>query len=310
MKKNSKAKVRDYESYNAETFEYYGVLMKNGRIRIDTKRYKKFFDIPNKKIEHRFSQYYMPSKVHRSDYFCNMFYDAMEELKKLWKNEFVVALKALKTPSERECEAILAYGSDGILENDEVYMVANFEKNKRMAEYSYVKKAIFAQFLQTIMSRTDATLLKILVANGYKEGDYTREKADSFIQGCQKKENSKSWMEFTNYNIYNKLYLLWNFIKHNSKKAFNNLKKCYPDCLMDIKSTFENGDNCLNFIRISEETIMYALNNLPKFVDEVCEVAFGENVKDSKWDYDDYFINRAKDEIEMIQNPLGIPWYL
>lgn len=55
MKKTSKSIVKVYSKLNdsGTTLEYYGVLMKNGRARIDTKRYKKFFELPNSKIERR-----------------------------------------------------------------------------------------------------------------------------------------------------------------------------------------------------------------------------------------------------------------
>lgn len=37
---------------------------------------------------------------------------------------------------------------------------------------------------------------------------------------------------------------------------------------------------------------------------------FCENPTDAKWDYDDYFIENAKDEIEFVLNPLGLPDWL
>lgn len=75
MKKTSKSIVKVYSKLNDSrtTLEYYGVLMKNGRARIDTKRYKKFFELPNPKIERRKTVYYIPSKIHRNEYMCNRF---------------------------------------------------------------------------------------------------------------------------------------------------------------------------------------------------------------------------------------------
>ena len=51
---------------------------------------------------------------------------------------------------------------------------------------------------------------------------------------------------------------------------------------------------------------MDCLNNMHLFFDELCERAFGENVEDAQWDYDDYFLKQAKERIELITNPLDI----
>ena len=54
MKKNSKKIGKDYsklDQFNCvDDVEYYGVLLRDGRTKIDTKRYKKFFKIPDSKI--------------------------------------------------------------------------------------------------------------------------------------------------------------------------------------------------------------------------------------------------------------------
>ena len=72
MKKNSKKIGKDYsklDQFNCVgDVEYYGVLLRDGRTKIDTKRYKKFFKIPDSKIEIRKAVYYLPTKIHRNDY--------------------------------------------------------------------------------------------------------------------------------------------------------------------------------------------------------------------------------------------------
>ena len=62
MKKFSSKIVKDYSKYNSDSYEYYGLLIKDGRTRIDTKRYKKFFVLPDNKIEHRKTVYYVQQK--------------------------------------------------------------------------------------------------------------------------------------------------------------------------------------------------------------------------------------------------------
>lgn len=87
MKKNSKKTIKLYDENAYDQLDYYGVLMKNGRARIDTKRYKKFFNIPDSKIEHRKTVYYIPTKIHRLDYYCNVFRDFLSTLKDEWNTQ-------------------------------------------------------------------------------------------------------------------------------------------------------------------------------------------------------------------------------
>ena len=70
MKKLSKTIKKDYTKLENEYSNrgYYGLFMKSGRVKLDTKRYKKFFKLPDNKIEHRKSVYYTPSRIHRHDY--------------------------------------------------------------------------------------------------------------------------------------------------------------------------------------------------------------------------------------------------
>ena len=75
MKKKSKVIGKDYDKLEKNNLcgriDYYGLIAKDGRIKIDTKRYKKFFAIPDSKIENRHSVYYLPTKQHRL-FFSNL----------------------------------------------------------------------------------------------------------------------------------------------------------------------------------------------------------------------------------------------
>ena len=92
MKKKSKVIGKDYDKLDKDNLcdriDYYGLIAKDGRIKIDTKRYKKFFTIPDSKIENRHSVYYLPTKQHRSDYKCNWFRDLLAGYKQLWFREY------------------------------------------------------------------------------------------------------------------------------------------------------------------------------------------------------------------------------
>lgn len=123
MKKKSKVIGKDYDKLEKDNLcyriDYYGLIAKDGRIKIDTKRYKKFFAIPDSKIGNRHSVYYLPTKQHRSDYKCNWFRDLLSGYKQLWFREYKSFIDSIKTPKQVEDNARLSYLSDGVLEYDE-----------------------------------------------------------------------------------------------------------------------------------------------------------------------------------------------
>ncbi len=311
MKKNSKYLGKDYSKIedNYTSLEYYGVLIKNNRVRIDTKRYKKFFKLPDDKIEHRNSVYYVPTKIHRSDYYCNWFYDLSIKLKDEWNNEFANIIKTLKSPKEVEDNVRVNNLMDGVYDYDEAYIIGKMSGIKRIDNYKYLIKTIYAQFFQQMMAQFDALALKVIVLNGYQNRNFSREAFDSFIQGKQKID-VKSFYDYGTYDYYNRSYRIWNFLKHNSTKSYDQLIKSYPNLIYDPDSSYKNGDPAILVLKLDEKLIINTLDNLPKFFDEVCQRGFGENPNDAKWDYDDYFLNEVKDRIETIENPLGLPDWL
>ncbi len=309
MKKNSKRIKKDYSKlvHAYDTLEYFGVLMKNGRARIDTKRYKKIFGcLPSNSIEHRKTAYYIPTKIHRYDYMVNIFVDTIKKIKSQWNNEFSRTVNSIKTPKEYEDDARLGYLSDGILEYDEACERAILAGDKRADQYKFIIKSIYSQFFQQMMSQIDALCLKIITNNGYKEKNFTREKFDTFIQGKQDKNSSISFVDFKYYYIYDKAYRTWNFLKHNSLKSYNQLKEKYSEMIYDPYSKYENGNSALSVLKIDEQFILKTLDELPMFFIEICEKGFNENIDNAEWDYDDYFIEQAESSIEMIINPLGL----
>ena len=308
MKKSSKVLRKDYSKLenSSDKPQYYGLFEKSGRIKIDTKRYKKFFTLPNLSVEQRKSVYYTPTKVHRYDYLSNVFKDHLQELKHLWINEFSKAIQVIKTPKQVEVDVRVGNMMDGILDYDEACMTGMFANIKREKSYNFVIKSIYAQFFHQMMSQIDALCLRVCVAQGYQEKDFTKEKFDVFIQGKQK-QNPKSFFDFDNYKIYDEAYSVWNFLKHNSLKAYQQLKKKYPKMIYDPQNEYKNGDLAIPIIKLNENYILDCLDNLQKFFNEVCSRGFSENIENSGWDYDDYFVNIVEDEIEAITNPLGLP---
>ena len=309
MKKKSKVIGKDYkklEEMNAyDQLDYYGLFLREGRVKIDTKRYKKFFKVPDNKIEHRKTVYYLPTKQHRSDYKCNWFRDLFSSYRKLWCEEYKDFLDSIKTPKQVEDGARLDYLSTGILDYDEADMKAKVSGWRRSGVYRNIIKSLYAQFFHQMMSAIDALCLKLITACGYKEDDFSKKQFDSFIQGLQG-SNAIKFKEYSFYSIYDKAFTVWNFLKHNSLKSYNILKKWYPDMIWDPDGRYQNGDSALNVVKLDEKFIFSCLDNLHLFFDELCQRTFGENADDAQWDYDDYFEEVVQDQIDVIINPLDL----
>ena len=308
MKKNSKVVRKDYSllEHCVDRREYYGLFIKNGKVKIDTKRYKKFFKLPDEKIEHRKTVYYTPSRNYREDYSCNVFKDALQELKELWYKEFSNAIKNIKTPKDVENNVRNSYLMDGVFDYEEASVKGLVESFKREKSYQFVIKSIYAQFYQQMMATIDALSLKVIASHGYNSKDFSRKSFDVYIQGKQNGQ-AVSFLDYDNYAIYDRAYMVWNFIKHNSIKSYDELKEKYPEMINDPKNLYKNGDIAIYFLNLDESFILDCLDNMHKFFDEVCERGFGENIEDARWDYAQYFIDEVDIEIDEFINPLGLP---
>ena len=311
MKKQNQVIRQNYEKYEANQLEYYGILMKNGRVRLDSKRFRKFFPLPDERIEHRKSVYYTPTRVKAADYICNVFHMEVSKIKRLWMDEYSKAIRIIKTPRQAEDDARLGLWSDGILEPDEVETGARIAGFKRNAEYRLVIKSLYAQFFHQLMSDLDALCLRIMVSQGYSGDRFTRQIFDTYLQGKQPKGSPAIAFEnYEHYHIYDEAYCVWNLLKHNAVSAYQALKEKYPDRIYDPDNSYQNGQSSLSVIKLDEKYILYVLDHICDFFDEVCKYAFGEDASVARWDNDDYFLNIVNDTIETIENPLGLPAWL
>ena len=209
--------------------------------------------------------------------------------KQLWNDEYKNFISSIKTPKQIEDSARIAYLSDGILEYDEANEKAFMAGLKRISNYKIIIKSLYAQFFHLLMSNIDALCLKMLTSCGYKEDDYTKMQFDNYMQKLQG-DNPIAFRQYENYQLYDRAFTVWNFLKHNSLRAYKNLKSRYPNMIWDPGENF----------------ILDCINNLHLFFDELCEKSLGENADDAQWDYDDYFLEKVQDQIDVIMNPLGL----
>ncbi|MDY4052771.1 MAG: hypothetical protein SOY80_05455, partial [Bacilli bacterium] len=223
----------------------------------------------------------------------------------LWFREYKSFIDSIKTPKQVEDSARLDYLADGVLEYDEANAKAFIAGMKRSADYKVIIKSLYAQFFHQMMSSIDALCLKMLTACGYKEEDYTKKQFDIYIQGLQG-DNALSFRQYDNYQLYDRAFTVWNFLKHNSLRSYKILKQWYPKMVWDPEEKYQNGESALTVVKLDEKFILDCIDNLHLFFDELCARAFGENADDAQWDYDDYFLDVVQDEIDVIVNPLDI----
>lgn len=310
MKKNSNRQIKDYSKFDATHREFYGLLIKNGVVRIDPKRFIKTVNIDQHIYKEmnkpRKTVYFIPQKVKRDDYMSNIFKSEINDLERFWEKEFVHALRAIKTPKEAHKKAMRGHFiQTGILDYDEVTIHANMSQLERSNEYNFIMKSMVAQFIHQIASTIEATTIRVITLQGYNKKKFNRDLLDSFIQG---KKTGISLETIEGYSDYDQLYDVWNFLKHNSIDLYDKIKKKYPELLNSEE--YENGDLALCVLNIDRTYVSTILKKLKVFFDNVCEKAFQEDVLNADWNYNEFFINKVDSCIEAITNPLGLPWYI
>jgi hypothetical protein len=310
MKKNSKRQIKDYSKYDATNPEYYGLLIKNSQVRIDSKRLEKVSSLDNRIFEHmnkpRKTVYFVPHKKKYDDYMCNIFRSTLDGLENFWRKEFINAFRSIKTPKQAHSDAYSGYFMQtGILEADELSIHANMAQMGRSVEYSFIMQSLVAQFIHQMVSTIEAVTIRVITLQGYDKQKFNRDLFDAFIQGRKKGIKLE---DIEGYLDYDRLYHVWNFLKHNSMDLYEKIQRKFPDLLYDEE--YKNGQLALSVLKIDRKFVTQIIKKIGIFFDNLCAKAFDEDVTNADWDYDEFFIQFVDDVIEGITNPLGLPWYI
>ncbi|MBR6738013.1 MAG: hypothetical protein IKL82_06650 [Clostridia bacterium] len=323
MKKQRKSRNLNMELYKKleETSagyrdtRYWGVF--NGKekeqIKIDVKRYQKklgeFSSGQLKIINSRNWHYFYPKKVYYNEYNCNVFVDEIKEIKKYWENHFKPIIKdsynRIKKPSKL-CPGDYDNLQCGISGPGAAQAWADYMNWKNASEYreecAVLTFSLYSEFFHFMAARIEAITVKVLTQNNAIKDRFDRNVFYATTIGKNKKIE-----ELDNFQWYDKLYCLWNFIKHNSISTYQTLKDRFPNCLYEDE--YKQGEMALYFIRFNDEMIEEIIKGCIEFFKEYCELVFGENYEEAQWNYCKYFTVRMKDEIEMLENPLGLQWW-
>jgi len=311
---------------------YYGVFVKKGILKIDSKRLiNKLPNIFDACDFRRNTVYFTPLKKHKYDYCMNYFIDAIEESRKIWydqKNSFHQMLDDYaKKELSKEAPNWDFEMNCGYLEPDEWDMSNRMEKilhqekikNRINEKAYYLMTTLYLETIQQIASHLEHAMIFTMQKMGYEGDKCGRLDIFRFMDGRIGKSENKI-RTLNHFEDYDKFYSIWNFTKHNSPSTYEKIKKHWKELLFSkendewFKLDFPSEHLAIEYLNIDDKFITSLFDPLLEFYYEFCELCYDEPKYHCTWDYDDYFIgiveSHIKDEQEMLNNPLGLPWWL
>ena len=323
MKKQRKSRNLNLELYKIleespggyRDTRYWGVFNgeKKELIKVDTKRYQKKlgqFSIEQLQvINARKSHYFYPKKIAYGNYNCNIFIEEISDIQKYWETQFkpIIAesIKRIKKPREL-CPGDYYNLQCGISGTGAAQAWANWINWKNNREYradcATLTWSLYSEFFHFMSARIEAITVKVLTKNNAIKDRFDRNAFYATAVGKNKRIE-----DLDHFSWYDKLYCLWNFIKHNSLSTYQTLKDRYPELLYEDE--YVQGEMALYFIKFEDKMIEDIIAGCKEFFKEYCELVFNENYNEAQWNYCEYFIHRMNDEIEMYDNPLGLEWW-
>ena len=321
MKRNSKSRDFNPEVYKSGDLSdagYYGVFFKGCEdkeyILVDPKRFQKivgkFSEEIKAVINSRKFTLFKPARKHFLDYNVNYMIQALNTIRRKWD-------KTNKPMINRVLSEI--YGKDfapdwsdelamtGVLTAEEVVDQARTKTllSHSFAEYerNEIRNSLYAQFFHQLASEAEALFLNTLTRNGYEGDKFNRNILYAF-----KGSNHENVSTLDGFEQLDKMYAIWNFIKHNSDSTFDTLKKRFPETLKD--SNYKQGEIACYCVNFDDNLIDSILIGLDLFIKGYCRLVFKEDVKEARWNCDEYFLSIVRSEIDEIEDPLGLRYEL
>lgn len=291
--------------YNYELWQYYGVHPKKGRLHIDTKRFKKMMQRHSRNeflfegmFKNRTTAYLIPAKIKKYDYKINIIRDYITRLSNDWFSEYKQAISKIKTPNEVYERARLDYISETTFSDDipDLEVKAFIKSIKRQITYGRVIRDICLQFICKFCIEVDRYLIILLKTSGYNVNRFDMKKFYTYTSKLAKKRKARNVKTIDTYKDFDLLHKVYNFLKHNNKSSYNKLKRHYPNNVASIKNgktskKYENGMFAGDWIILEDDYIDALFKKITSFFEEYCLLYFGEDIEESKWNYDDFFKN-------------------
>lgn len=293
-----------------EWYEYYGLFkLGKGKIGIDPKRFDKTIGLDEEKIKimaKRNTTYFHPKKNKYEDYCVNNFVDSINNLQESYDKFQKPLIKRLIKEIESH-ELVLpgdyikfqmgiadveSANNWSIIQN----IINDIETTEKKTE---LFNNLYVQFYHNMVSRIEAITVSVLSKNNPKMKDFNRKLL--YDNYNLKKVSSRDLKSF---KYHDKMYCIWNFLKHNNLSTYENLLNYYPEVL--IKRKFKSGDLAVNYLILNDELINELLDGVKNFFIEWCDLNCDEKYYESSWNYSEWFIRKVKQNIDSIRNPLGL----
>ena len=112
----------------------------------------------------------------------------------------------------------------------------------------------------------------------------------------KKDKSSELFKSLNGYNCYSLLHKINNFLKHNSRESYKALLHTYPGNVKSVKAgtadeDYQNGQFAGDWIILKDNYLDKVFDKLIGFFEDYCNKVLGEDLEESKWNYDEYFIN-------------------
>lgn len=311
----------DYSKYGPRDYTYYGFHLKDGRYHIDTKRLKKLgyagffpeelFTTP------RNMHYFIPKYKSEADYAVNLLLEMVNRLAREWNTEYKDAIKGLKTPKQVQEETrtgMLMYSSSPSEDMDEIDFESLMAGIRREGKYDDVIRSIHLQYLQKMFSEYFRAIYLVIKDRGYENKDDFNYK--DFFFYVQRRFNVETkrvnpLYKLPHYRYFNLLHRMNNFLKHNSKNAYDELANSafekdeelkvflskYVYSEEEAKMKYESGTYAGYWLKIDNNFVDEMLDNLREFSKEFCELVYGESASEASWNSDEYLVGILRDEI-------------
>ncbi len=307
MKRNRKRERHDYTSVDIaeehaeyRSKEYFGIFIRKGRVHVDTKRFKKALgrmgaqqfwnDAMN---GNRSTPYLIPKKIHRDDYGVNISLSIIEKLRADWSEEFLPAIKAIKTPAAvgedaRMGALAIHSGEDACDEAQMIGMCASIERSPR---YYDVITTLYCSYVQRIASECDRAMALMFRKRGNVGDAFKFDELIGHINELAAGDKKKRLERVQQYKAFESIRKLDNFLKHHTVKSYQAVKKFCPQYLAKKDDRFQNGMYAPNWLDFPENFIEEILLQLEVFFTDFCSMFFGETAGEADWNNDDYFLH-------------------
>ena len=306
-----------YEDFPYDDTRYYGLILKGKQtekqtVSVDMKRFCECFHIDDyrKNLKtNKNSQLFKPAKSKQDDYKVNVIKKELSLIKKEWMESQKIFIDQFL--SEIKGYDFTAADDDnfqmGIADYDEAATYAHIRSaySHQYAEFKRNKLyySLYAQYFHQLAAQIDAVTLKLLTENDY-ENNYFDRGAFLAFKGPNTESSIKN---LDSYKHHEKMYALWNFIKHNSGSTYDKVKEHYPEILIDQE--YKQGELACYYINFSNGLIEQTIDGVKDFLVKYCQIVFNEDEKEADWNYDDFFHSYVSDAINEYYNPLGLPNY-